>query len=340
MSTKILRQKINNVKVKVPDTSKYEDNRLPKHHDLFLTKYPNVMVISTKFSGKSVCVENIIFNCADQDTTIVAFCSTLHRDPIWKHIQETCKKKKIGFIGFDSLYDDKGKINILERFVKQLDKQALEQEIDPEEENEELKETIRYSGRHVENKDSFFNEGPQFRDEFEDSEEDYEDPEYNNLEDTYQYGEASHDAQMSKLIFNKLNQSSEKPVKKYITPEYIVIFDDLSGKQGTRDPWISKFLKKNRHYKAMTIVSTQWSRDLAPDSLGQSEYFILFQGMDPDMLEKIKHDTGLRIDLPTLVRIYKDATKDKYNFLYIDVKRAQFRKNFDEVYKIQSKENV
>ena len=88
-------------------------------------------------------------------------------------------------------------------------------------------------------------------------------------------------------------------------------------------------MKANRHYKSKVLVSSQWPNDLTPSALRQLDYCILFGGHDDAKLEKLHKDMDLSIPLGQFIRMFREVTKDKYNFLYCDVTNDEFRKNFN-----------
>lgn len=124
---------------------------------------------------------------------------------------------------------------------------------------------------------------------------------------------------------------STKPGKPHKPPkplEYIFIFDDLGS--AMRHQSIGNLLKTNRHYRAKVIISTQYLTDLQPAALKQLDYFLCFRSFSVDKLEDIHKHLDLSIDFPEFLRIYQYATAAPYSFLYVDVRKDQFRKNFNE----------
>ena len=61
-----------------------------------------------------------------------------------------------------------------------------------------------------------------------------------------------------------------------------------------------------------------------------STYFLCFRSFSVDKLEDIHRHLDLSIDFPEFSRIYQYATAAPYSFLYVDVRKDQFRKNFNE----------
>tara|TARA_Y100000310_G_C20550298_1_gene747721 strand:+ start:155 stop:1042 length:888 start_codon:yes stop_codon:yes gene_type:complete len=114
---------------------------------------------------------------------------------------------------------------------------------------------------------------------------------------------------------------------KFQSPEYIFFFDDLSNE--LKSPTLVSFLKKNRHYKCKVIVSSQYIHDLLPASLKQMDYCLTFKGMPEAKLQKIHSDFDLALDIESLINLYDYSTKEKYSFLYMDIREEKYRRNFD-----------
>ena len=133
------------------------------------------------------------------------------------------------------------------------------------------------------------------------------------------------------IKFDKKIQSYKVYIRKpkKIAPEYVIIFDDLSLE--LKDKNIAHLLKTNRHYKSKVIISSQYINDLLPEARKQMDYVLLFGGHNVAKLEEIYNWSDLNISFEEFVNIYKKATKEKYNFLYIDTNNSEFRRNFSDL---------
>jgi len=118
----------------------------------------------------------------------------------------------------------------------------------------------------------------------------------------------------------------KKRKKKYIAPEYFFIFDDLGSE--LRNASVENFLKKNRHYKAKAVVSSQWLKDLTPSSRRQLDILVLFGGHTQEKLMEIHKELDLSIDFNIFLDMYEKATQKKFNFLYVDIGNEIYRVNF------------
>lgn len=109
------------------------DPRPIRGRDIFPELYANIFLCARKKSGKSCGIYHTIKECATSETKVIAFVSTLNRDPTWRAIQKLCEDMKVDFTGYTSITaDSKGKEDILDAYV-----QSMEAEIEGDEGEEE-----------------------------------------------------------------------------------------------------------------------------------------------------------------------------------------------------------
>jgi hypothetical protein len=310
--------KISDTVVKPIKTGKEKDTRLPKGYKMFQEPLPNIGIIAKKKSGKTNVVVNIVKECADKDTHVFVLASTANKDPLFLALKKWCKKHEIPYSAQTEIKstDENGKkSDFFENFMREMG-EADEEEDETESEDEEAKHPRMSNYGHV----------PEESCSESDSYSDYDSDDSGVRK--LNYGK-KYDRPDVKFVKNK---SSLQPKKPYTTPEVIIITDDLSNELKT--PSLRAFFKRNRHYKCMNIISTQWLQDLLPESLKQFDYLLLFKGLTDEKLEKVKNDADLSIDLEKLKAIYKSATSQPYCFLYIDTRVEQYRKNFNLRYNV------
>lgn len=127
---------------------------------------------------------------------------------------------------------------------------------------------------------------------------------------------------------NEIRVSIRKKKAKKISQKYIFIFDDLSS--DLRNTEISRLMKRNRHLKSKLIISSQYLYDIEPSSRRQLDVYILFSGQSEDKLLEIFKNADLNITFEQFLSIYKEATKKRFDFLYIDSSNCKYRINFDK----------
>lgn len=326
-------KKINDKVIKPVKTVESKEVRPIRGKELFPSTYANVGIIARKRSGKSTVVFNIVKSRAGLNTKVIVFSSTFHKDTVMIEMKKWCKKMKISCEGFTSMKE--GKHNILKTFLDRLGDVPEEEESDGEEIEEKPKKQGRGLTKNIPVKKLFDGNDSDSESESDSDRDNFDD--MNNLSkkslELFRFEEKV----ISKLFNKKKSVPTidEKIDSKYITPEYIIIFDDIS--QELKDPNLIAFLKRNRHFKADVLLSTQWVHDLKPEQLKQLDYLLLFRGMDLEKLEKIRRDADLTLDLDMLERLYENATKDPFCFLYIDRLTETYRKCFDKQYFIGNK---
>lgn len=135
------------------------------------------------------------------------------------------------------------------------------------------------------------------------------------------------------------DDEEEKPKKrsKFRSPDYIIVLDDLS--EELKMPSLNALLKKNRHFRAMTLLSSQDYKDVLPTARANLDYFIVFGRLTEERLQKVHTDASVKIPFELFKKIYYYATKDKYTFLYIDTRNQLMRQNFNKAISLQEFQN-
>ena len=132
-------------------------------------------------------------------------------------------------------------------------------------------------------------------------------------------------------IFN--DSDDEEPKKrrpKYRSPEYIIYFDDLSDE--LKNVSYLTLLKKNRHYRALTITSSQYCLDMKPEAHANCDCSLIFDNTPEEKLEKLYYNLSLKIPYAEFYSMYQHATKEPYGFLYVAPHLQKYRKNFNFQY--------
>jgi hypothetical protein len=136
------------------------------------------------------------------------------------------------------------------------------------------------------------------------------------------------------IIFDNEEKEEKEYKPKKAAPEYIVVFDDMSSDLSNK--YINVLLKQNRQYKMQVIISTQYYNDIPKAGRQQIDAILLFPKIPLERLEIIYPELDLSIPYATFLKCYQYATKDKYNFLYVDTRDEQLRKNFNQKFIIKN----
>jgi hypothetical protein len=120
-------------------------------------------------------------------------------------------------------------------------------------------------------------------------------------------------------------------IKKYkpkkISPKVLFIFDDFSG--DLKNTKIVQLLKHHRHYKSKVIISSQYTKDILPESRNQIDFWLVFKGHGAENLKDIYERCNIPLSLDEFIHMYNEVTKEPYNFLYIDKAKSKYRHNFN-----------
>ena len=278
--------------IPIPD----EDKRPIKGFDICEEPYANIFLCAKKKSGKTSALFKIIKECVVKKTIIVVFCSTAYKDKNWIQIRRYFKKKGMDIRVFTSLYEN-GE-DQLNNLIEDLKEEAKDEE-----------------------------------DQKEEQEEEQEEPEIDRCASILKQLENMHLAATGRGLPVEDSKKEKKPRKcKYLAPEYMIIFDDLSSELKSRS--LLSLLKFNRHFKAKMIISSQWLHDLLPESRKQIDLFLIFKGFPTAKLNEIYKDCDSSVPFETFVKIYKKSTEKPHSFMYICTRSDTFRRNFDHQFVI------
>lgn len=277
----------------------HEDARPIKGFDICEEVYANIFLCAKKKSGKTSALFKIMKECVVRKTIIYIFCSTAYKDKNWIQIRKYFKDKGMELHVFTSIFEDgQDQLSVLIENLKQEAKEEEEAK-EAKEEKEEEEDPALYSQRRCDD----------ILDRLHDM----------HLRSTGQ----------APLDFEEQDEEPRKKRRrsKYLAPEYMIIFDDLSSELKSRS--LLSLLKFNRHFKSKLIISSQWLHDLLPESRKQIDLFLIFKGFPERKLQEIYRDADTGVSFELFCEMYKKATEQKHSFLYVDSRADSYRRNFD-----------
>ncbi len=138
-------KKINKEKITPVKLPKLKPENI-KGYDLFPNVYSNLFILGRKHSGKSTVIFKILKKCADKDTKLYIFSSTVYKDPTWIHIVKHFKTKGNPIEIYTSMKDDGENHlkNIIETLNIEAELEQAEIEKEEEEKNNPEEEKINY----------------------------------------------------------------------------------------------------------------------------------------------------------------------------------------------------
>ena len=118
-------------------------------------------------------------------------------------------------------------------------------------------------------------------------------------------------------------------------PSSLIIIDDSIGTQlfglNRKNPLVNFYIRA-RHYGCSIILSTQYWNSLNKAIRANATFLALFKNKDKKQLNSIYEEVASNITFDDFIRMFEDATEDKYSFLYIDLEKADFRRSFNSPY--------
>jgi len=290
--------KLEKIKAPIEVLKPQNNDDLPLGHQYINHAYPNILLLAKKNSGKTNIIYNILKKCANKHTEIVIFCPTWELDDTYRQILDYLDSKGIPhqqFKNIDNLKD------LMDSYDKGYQSEGSDEE---SEEGEGQSNTNTNINMNINQR-------------------------YQNIsENPYSYIQSSKTQPIEKKE-EHIESKPKKSYSKFIIPEHIFIFDDC--KKMLRSPVLNSLIATNRHYKSKVIISTQYFTDIMPDTRTCLDVICIFPKIPIDKIHRLHEDIQLSTELPVFEKLYLEATKKPHSFLYVDIRREQFKFNFDMV---------
>lgn len=284
----------------VYDTKKGAGAKPPRGSKYFAEPFCNIGILAKKKSGKTTVVANIIDRCVGPDTTVIIFCPNVFKDQAYKAIMDSLEKKGVNYEAYEHYLDEDGQ-NIVDEIIK-ADQASAREENDK-----------RGSGKIDKGPPTSIKQDPRF---------------LTKDEQITQHLQKMYGGGIKPEPLEDIKEDQPKTVKKskYQELDYIFVFDDLS--KLLRNKSIEALSKINRHLKSKVIFSFHGVSDLPPITIGQLDYLLIFGKQPEERIEEVKNKLSISTPLEELLVLYHKATEKEYSFLYIDVAKDEYRRNF------------
>ena len=106
----------------------------------------------------------------------------------------------------------------------------------------------------------------------------------------------------------------------------LIVLDDMLGMLKQKS-YFSNLCTRYRHPRISLIVTTQSFRSLPAVCRVNASGYIIFKTHNKK--EYMKMEEELEGNFPQFSELYKEATEEKYNFLFLNMEKKKAYKNFD-----------
>ena len=127
-------------------------------------------------------------------------------------------------------------------------------------------------------------------------------------------------------IFKGKGEKKEKKPKIQVVSNLFII-DDLP--QQLKNPAVDRLCKTHRHSNSNVILSSQYVKDLNPCSITQIDVLICFKGYNDEKMEHLHKILDLSIPFDLFYSIYNHCCSEDFNFMLLNVRTEDLRKNFN-----------
>ena len=130
------------------------------------------------------------------------------------------------------------------------------------------------------------------------------------------------------LILESIVEIQKAKLKEERTHTLVILDDCLGLIKTVGQSYFATLCSKYRHWLCSLWVTTQNFRSLPPTTRYNATSYIIFRTNNKKELGKMEEE--FEGNYP-FFEIYQMATKDKYNFLYLDMEEIKAFKNFEEL---------
>lgn len=129
-------------------------------------------------------------------------------------------------------------------------------------------------------------------------------------------------------ILKSIVKIQQDELKKGDGMHTLLILDDMLGyiKQHS---YLSFLCTRYRHFRLSLLITTQSFRSIPNVVRTNASFYIIYTTQNDKELEKIFDEFGGLI--PNFKTIFKQATEQMYNFLYLDLRKVIAYHNFDTI---------
>lgn len=111
-------------------------------------------------------------------------------------------------------------------------------------------------------------------------------------------------------------------------PQILIVYDDMLQYLKTSS-FIGSLYTKSRHFGISVLITSQNYKSIPLKARNNSQMVLVFKLYNESEIDKIEDEIGC--NFPNWLDNYKVATKDRYNFLYCDLRGMKLYHNFTDL---------
>lgn len=134
---------------------------------------------------------------------------------------------------------------------------------------------------------------------------------------------------MMKAKKNKPKEERDPECKEEEQENYVVIFDDMASATQSID--ISTLVKRNRHFRIVTMFGIHRKKDIRPEAHPQADVLMIWGGFPLKTLLDIHEENAIDMPAALFIKLHYCITKNKkeHAFMYYDKESGEVRKNLN-----------
>ena len=131
------------------------------------------------------------------------------------------------------------------------------------------------------------------------------------------------------LILQSIVEVQKQRLRDKEKSDTLLVLDDTLGLLGQHNSYFATLCSKYRHYRLSLIVTTQSFKHIPNVARYNASAYVIMETHNRKQLVAMEEELGG--NFPNFTDLYKEATHERYSFLYLDMEALKAYKRFEQL---------
>ena len=131
------------------------------------------------------------------------------------------------------------------------------------------------------------------------------------------------------LILQSIVEVQKQRLRDGEKSDTLLVLDDTLGLLGQHNSYFATLCSKYRHYRLSLIVTTQSFKHIPNVARYNATAYVIMETHNRKQLVALEEELGG--NFPNFTELYKEATHERYSFLYLDMENLKAYKRFEQL---------
>lgn len=147
-------------------------------------------------------------------------------------------------------------------------------------------------------------------------------------EDIIKFSEDEELSNADEILKAIVESQKEKKEEGEKVEDILIVFDDMINYL-SNNSFIGSLFTKSRHFNITVWLTSQNYRSIPVKCRNNSQMILIYKLYNGQEVDKLEEEIGC--NYPDFRKYYEEATKEKYHFLYLNLRDMKMYKNFTEL---------